>query len=122
MSESETVQTVMNGRLPNGKFGSGNQFSAGRSSRAAELRRAFVEAVTPEDIEAIAATLVRLAKDGDVQCAKLVLDRLGKPGTDEDDLTEGRNHVLEFLARQPESAAECIDRIRRERTDEHAES
>ena len=100
MSEIETVPTVANGRLPSGKFGTGNTFSARRSSRAAELRRKFVEAVTPEDVEAIAETLVRMAKDGDVQCAKLVLDRLGKATDDNDeqgDIEESRNRVLEML-------------------------
>jgi len=79
MLQTSAERTAMNGRLPSGQFGAGNTAAVGRTNRAAELRQAFVDAVTPEDIAGIAATLVRLAKDGDVACAKLVLDRLGKP-------------------------------------------
>ena len=73
-----TDQTAMNGRIQNGTFAPGNKAAAGRSSRAMELRKAFVDAVSVEDIQAIAAALVKSAKDGDISAAKLVLDRLGK--------------------------------------------
>ena len=70
-----TDQTVMNGRSELGRFEPGNQFSKGRSNRAAELRQAFTEAVTVQDVQSIVKTLVRMAGDGDVAAAKLVLDR-----------------------------------------------
>ena len=92
MLQTSAERTAMNGRLPSGQFGAGNTAAVGRTNRAAELRQAFVDAVTPEDIAGIAATLVRLAKDGDVACAKLVLDRLGKSvdvvATDQDSIGE----------------------------------
>ncbi len=76
-----TVATDTNGRLPDGTFGPGNRAASGhkRRQRMAELRAAFVQAVTPEAVQEIVATLVRQAKDGCPQSAKLVLDRaLGK--------------------------------------------
>ena len=76
-----TVATDTNGRLPDGTFGPGNRAASGhkRRQRMAELRAAFVQAVTSEAIQEIVATLVRQAKDGCPQSAKLVLDRaLGK--------------------------------------------
>lgn len=100
MSEIETDQTVPNGRQASGKFGPGNTFSAGRTSRAAELRRRFVDAVSLEDITEIAAALVAAAKGGDVACAKLVLERIGKPTDDngeQADIEESRNRILEML-------------------------
>ncbi len=45
-----TDQTAMNGRIQNGTFALGNKAAAGRSSRAAELRRAFIDAVSVEYI------------------------------------------------------------------------
>jgi len=95
-----TDRTDVNGRRPDGRFGPGNQVSVGRSTRAAELRKAFIASVSPEDVAAIAAALVQAAKAGDVQCAKLVLDRLGKPTDDngeQADIEESRNRVLEML-------------------------
>jgi hypothetical protein len=75
-----TGETEIIGRNERGQFGPGNQCSAGRSSRAAELKRAFTEAVTEDDVAEIARTLVRQAIDGDTAAAKLVLARVcGKP-------------------------------------------
>lgn len=80
MKSNTTDETELIGRNELGRFGPGNKCSANRSSRAAELKRAFVEAVTDSDVAEIARTLVRLAIDGDVQAARLVLDRCcGKP-------------------------------------------
>lgn len=75
-----TDETELIGRNELGRFEPGNRCSAGRSSRAAELKRAFADAVTESDVTEIARSLVRLAIDGDTQAAKLVLDRCcGKP-------------------------------------------
>lgn len=77
----DTVGTDTN-RKPDGTFAPGNRAASGhkRRQRMAMLRTAFTEAVTPEAIQEIVATLVRQAKDGCPVSAKLVLDRaLGKP-------------------------------------------
>lgn len=78
----DSVETGATGRGPDGRFLAGNQAAAShkRRQRMAMLRCAFTEAVTPEAIAEIVNTLVRQAKGGCPQSAKLVLDRaLGKP-------------------------------------------
>ena len=60
-----------------GKFTSGNQAAAGsRRGQAHELREWFRNAVTEEDLQAVAAALVSQAKQGDTRAAALLLDRL----------------------------------------------
>ena len=76
-----TAESAVNGRLPDGTFGRGNNAACGhrRRKQMAVLRSAFTDAITPEDVQAIVTTLLRMAKDGDANAAKLVLDRaLGK--------------------------------------------
>ena len=112
-----TDQTAMNGRIQNGTFAPGNKAAAGRSSRAVELRRAFVDAVSVEDIQAIASALVKSAKDGDIAAAKLVLDRLGKvdPSRDEVASRDRENSIGRLLemarARQSELARNSKDAV-----------
>jgi len=111
---NSTDSTVSNGRDTSGKFASGNQAAAGRTSRAAELRQAFVTAVSLEDVAEIAATLVAAAKSGDIAAAKLLLDRVfGKPGA-EDTAPEdgGKNRVLALLGQSRPSARSIVDQIR----------
>ena len=103
--------------IQNGTFAPGNKAAAGRSSRAAELRKAFVDAVSVEDIQAIAFALVKSAKDGDISAAKLVLDRLGKadPSGDEvasRDRETSISRLLEMArARQSELARASKDAV-----------
>lgn len=60
-----------------GRFTAGNKCSRGR--KVTELRRALLDAVTPEDIKAIVAAVVEKAKQGDLQAISLLLDRcIGK--------------------------------------------
>lgn len=99
---NSTDATDTNGRDRSGRFTAGNSFSRGRSSRSAELRKAFTEAVTDEDVAEIARSLVDLAKGGDIAAAKVVLDRcIGKVSITQaepaEELSEGRNRVLEFV-------------------------
>jgi hypothetical protein len=71
-----------NGRDAGGRFAKGNAGGPGNpfSRRAAELRTALYEAVTPDDLRAIVKKLVKHAKAGDVTAAREVLNRLlGKP-------------------------------------------
>ena len=81
--ESDTVPTASNGgRGPRGQFGLGNQFAKGNpiARKAQQLRAGLMRAVTAGDLRAVVRKLIDLAKAGDVQAARLVLDRtLGPP-------------------------------------------
>lgn len=78
----ETEPSDANGRDEiTGRFAIGNQCGKGNplAKRAQELRAAFVNAVTDDDIVSIVQGMVSAAKAGDVAAARLVLDRcLGK--------------------------------------------
>ncbi|GMU22568.1 MAG: hypothetical protein AMXMBFR13_26530 [Phycisphaerae bacterium] len=81
------MQAVRNGekRLNHdgaGRFTPGNQAARGarHASAVAGLRRAFVEAITVEDMQRIARALVEKAAAGDVKAAeKLLAFCLGRP-------------------------------------------
>ena len=69
-----------NGHDGRGRFTKGNK--CGRGRKVTELRRALLAAVTPDDMAAVAARLVEMARGGDLDAAALLLDRiLGKPMT-----------------------------------------
>jgi hypothetical protein len=81
---TDTEPTDVNGRSENGRFAPGNSFARGNPTarHAQRLRQLFVTAVTEDDVKAIVAKLVELAKAGDIQAANLLLTRaLGKPST-----------------------------------------
>ncbi len=60
----------------NNKGGPGNPFAR----RTAALRQAMLDAVTPEDLQAIVRQLIQQAREGDVPAARLVFSyTLGKP-------------------------------------------
>lgn len=64
-----------------GRFMPGNRCggSIPHGSRLSEYRSALVDAVSADDLREIVVTLVQLAKSGDIDAAKVVLDRcLGK--------------------------------------------
>ena len=69
-------------RNEGGRFGPGNKGGPGAGSlarKATALRAALLDAVSPEDIKAIAEKLVEDAKEGSVAAARELLDRcLGK--------------------------------------------
>lgn len=84
-------------RAANGRFLLGNRGGPGNpfGKQVGALRAALLSAVTPEELAAITATLVQLAKDGNVAAIREVFDRtLGKPV--ESDLLE-RLEALESL-------------------------
>src|SRR5205809_6619781 len=70
--EHESSQPERNGH---GRFAAGNRGGPGNpfARRVAELRKAFVEAVTPEDLQKICQRFVTLAVFGDLAAAKFVL-------------------------------------------------
>ena len=72
----------MGRRSSNGQFGVGNPGGPGNpyARRVAALRTALMDAVTDDDIRAVATALVKRAKAGEVPAIRELLDRLvGKP-------------------------------------------
>ena len=68
------------GRDDLGRFSDGNEFSNGRNKhlRQAELRQQFTEAVTSDQIQELARTLMTAAINGDLEAAKLLTGVLFK--------------------------------------------
>jgi hypothetical protein len=70
------------GRTYTGKFATGNPGGPGNplARQTAARRQAWLNSVTPQDIQDVAAKLTALAKEGNVQAAKLLLSyAIGKP-------------------------------------------
>jgi hypothetical protein len=91
------------GRDASGRFAPGNPGGPGaiaheRTKRARALRQALHDAVTAEDMAAVARALVDRAKAGDVAAARELLDRIiGRPlpaEPPEDDDGEGKQVVI----------------------------
>ncbi len=84
-----------------GRFAPGNKCGRGRplARQAAQLRGALMGAVTADDIQAIAKTLVSKARGGDMAATKILLERLlGAPIAADileriETLEKGINHV-----------------------------
>ena len=71
-----------NGRGEDGRFLPGNSGGPGNpwAAQVAAWRRTLVNAITQDDIQAVATTLVMKAKAGEPWAVKLLLERcLGKP-------------------------------------------
>ena len=66
-----------NGRLPSGKFAKGNPGGPGNphAARVGQLRALFFESISDADFQAIIATLISLAKSGDLAAVKILLER-----------------------------------------------
>ena len=71
-----------NGRDESGRFTPGNPGGPGNphAAQVGRLRSALLDAVTLEDMRAVALALVEKAKAGDIAAARVLFDRvLGKP-------------------------------------------
>lgn len=68
---------AVNGKDKRGRFVVGNKLANGNpaASRVQKLRFALLDAVTPEAVYRITIKLIELAYNGDIQAAKIVLDR-----------------------------------------------
>lgn len=101
---SEADETVCNGRESNGRFGAGNNFSKGRK-RQEHFRGLFERCVTDHDFEAVVKSLVNQAIGGDVQAARLILERcLGREVEKVEVENEPNGRVVLYLpdnGRQP---------------------
>lgn len=69
------------GRDERGRFASGNRGGPGGARRRAlDLRKAAEEAISPEHVQGIVRRVARMALEGNLSAARLVLDRVcGKP-------------------------------------------
>jgi hypothetical protein len=76
-AEPPSPERDLRGRFaPGNRGGPGNPFAR----RVADLRRALLDTVTPDDLQAITRQLIAKAREGDVAAARLVLAyTLGKP-------------------------------------------
>jgi hypothetical protein len=91
-----------NGRGPDGRFVTGNCGGPGAplSGKIAKLRAALVSAVEPADFIAIGKVLIRQARGGNLDAARVLFDRvLGKPL--EADLLERLEHLELEVASGP---------------------
>jgi len=95
-----------------GRFTAGNKCSRGR--KVTELRRALLDAVTPEDIQAIVGQIVAKAKQGDLQAISLLLDRvIGKAMTAQEyELYTHEYDREDFVTNPMELVIEDNDQIR----------
>ena len=81
MKESPSTNGPNGGRDTRGRFGKGNPGGPGNphAKKVAELRTTLLGAVSSGDLRAVVKKLVKLAQAGDVQAAKVVLERLLGP-------------------------------------------
>ncbi len=79
---SKPSPMAVNGRRSDGTFAAGHKFARGNplAQRVQKLRVELVKAIGKGDLAAIIFKMIDLAKNGDVQAAKLVFDRaIGAP-------------------------------------------
>ena len=99
---------VSDQRDSKGRFTQGNVGGPGNplAGKISKLRAALVNAVSEEDINSIAHSLIAAARNGDIRAVKELLDRtIGRPV--ETDLIE-RLEALEAALRVEEAAREGI--------------
>jgi len=81
MRNKNPTQNRDNGRDGKGRFAKGNPGGPGNpyAKAVGQLRNALLQAVTTEDMATVVRKLIELAKDGNVQAIRELLDRtLGK--------------------------------------------
>lgn len=86
-ARSITTEPSTNGRTAKGHFAKGNPGGPGNphAKRVAGLRQALLEAVSEDDLRAIAKTLVKKAKGGDLPAIRELLNRVIGKATDDDE-------------------------------------
>jgi hypothetical protein len=80
--ETPSTNGPNGGRNAGGRFAAGNRGGPGNphAKRTAAIRGLLLDSVSDDDLRAIIAKLVEMAKDGDLAAARELLDRmLGKP-------------------------------------------
>ena len=103
-----------NGRSARGRFARGNPGGPGNphAKRTSLLRAALLEAVTEDDIRAVAHGLVAKARSGDTAAARELLDRVIGKVRPEEEQAESQAPIIDL----PESALKAVaETIRRQR-------
>src|SRR5262249_52948459 len=103
-------------RGPGGRFALGNKAARGPSNpfgrQVAALRQILVNAVTPDDVRAVAAKLLEQSKAGDVPSAKLLLAYIvGNPEAVRDPDTQDLDELS--LVRALPDRAEFVELMQR---------
>jgi hypothetical protein len=89
------------------KFGEGNSLAyighETRWKKQADFRKAISEAVSLQDIKEIAQAVVAKAKGGDLEAARLIMDRVAGKSTDRIEIegTDGSQWAFVFKAKEP---------------------
>lgn len=69
--------SVGNGRTAGGRFAPGNTVAAGtRQAHLQQLRKAFIDCLTVNDVADVTAALVTAAKGGDIAAIKVFFERI----------------------------------------------
>lgn len=87
ISENDRIKSVppsptaVDGRAANGRFAPGNRLAKGNPAarHVQKLRFSMLRGVKPGDLQKIISKLIEQAIAGDVQAAKLLMDRLFGP-------------------------------------------
>ncbi len=94
-------------RENNGRFAKGNRGGPGNpfARQTALLRQAMLDAVTPEDMQAVICAMKKKAADGDVPAAKLLMSYcIGKPTAAENPDTINLHELKTIMANHLDSA------------------
>jgi GH24 family phage-related lysozyme (muramidase) len=101
MDAEQPLDRVANGHDERGRFAKGNKLARGNphARQTAALRKALYDAVQPDDLREVVATLLRQAKAGDVLSARELLTRLLGSSSESADL-DARIEQMETLILQ----------------------
>jgi hypothetical protein len=94
-------------RGASGRFAAGNRGGPGNpfARQTARLRQAMLDAVSPEDMQAVIGALKKKAADGDVAAAKLLLSYcIGKPTAPENPDTLDLHELTTIMANHLDSS------------------
>jgi len=108
----QTQQQQQSGRKANGQFALGNEFGPGNpfARQVARLRQAALNVVGDKDIEEIFSAIMALAKNGNLQAAKLILSyTIGKPAQAENP-DQMDQQELELVPQGTRAASEALRR------------
>lgn len=114
-SEEKEVIRDRTGKFVRGVSGNPNGRPVGSKNRIAELKQnmelAIREHMNPKEIRAIVNAMVKEAKGGNVQAAKLILDKVMTNATGNEEAGETDNRIIikiENYTPQPEKAVGIV--------------
>lgn len=96
--DNKEVIRDLGGRFVKGQSGNPNGRPLGAKSRITKLKLSMEEALRqgldPKDFKDIIRSMIEEAKGGNVQAAKLILDKVMPNARSEDESTEGDNRIV----------------------------